>query len=80
MCVSRELVERSQRRLQEAKDQLEAATAELEEAQELLDDLIRSERSARSSCKPDVARSFLQLFPRTRCVFSSSLWGLSGWL
>lgn len=61
-----ELVSRAERRLQEAKDQMEVATHELELEQKLLTDLIRSLRSSRASCKPDVANKFLELFPAQR--------------
>jgi DNA polymerase III psi subunit len=63
-----ELVERAERRLQEAKDLMQVATHELDTEQKLLSDLIRSLRSSRASCKPDVARKFLDLFPAQRCV------------
>ena len=64
-------MERAERRLQEARDQMEVASHELEVEKQLLSELIRSQRSSRASCKPEVAKKFLELFPCDRCVLKT---------
>jgi hypothetical protein len=68
-----ERIAAAETRLNEVNEMLKVYKTDLEEEEALLADLVRAQKSTRTTCSKEVALKFLELFPLARLDSSPSV-------